>query len=76
MLRLRFRGIHGGVRRCTLKSFMNGNFVFALSLIVVSMALGDRISDGVLAIGIGVGVIFTLIGLIQMYREKARRPGP
>lgn len=50
---------------------MNRYFFLALVLIVVAMALGDRINDTVLSIAIGLGVAFAAVGLFQKFGKGA-----
>jgi hypothetical protein len=53
---------------------MNSNMFFALILIVVAIALGDRISDTILAIAIGVGTVSGVIGILQVFRQSRNKP--
>jgi hypothetical protein len=52
---------------------MNRFHFLALIIIGVAIALRNRISDTWLAVAIGVGVVFTILGLVELYRGRRWR---
>jgi len=61
-----FVGAVQTIRRTVTKTNqMNSNLFLGIMLLLVALALGDRISDAILAIALALGLVFQFVGVYQ-----------